>query len=326
MKRVAAAAVFASLACATAAPPKNGPWQIAPQPVLTPGEIGAWDDFEIRDVSVIRAGKKWLMLYKGVALSDEGRTCGLGLAASDDGVAWKKLFDDAIMSAAPNEEVLSPALARARDSFWAAWVVEPFPTSNEQSDEVGHRIELAASEKGEVWQAQGKISGLDFKIPEQTYLRVSLYAEGDRLHLWWIGNDREGKSVLCHSTSRDAIMWTPPNMQLTSGIDNREIIGARVYPSGDFFLLVYLARPGPNEVRVVTKMSRDAVTWKANGPPEFILPDPRNVAMPEMTFTSEGARLFYSEIRTGKVQRSGVPAQLGAVLGSAFCAKKDYVQ
>src|SRR5437667_281503 len=84
--------------------------------------------------------------------------------------------------------------------------------------------------------------------------------------------DRRGKPALCHSVSRDGLTWSKPNMQPAAAIDSREILGTRVYPSGDFFVLVYLASDSPNKAEIVTKISRDAVTWQRKGPPEFVLP------------------------------------------------------
>src|SRR5207302_9021290 len=106
------------------------------------------------------------------------------------------------------------------------------------------------------------------------------------------------------------------------GMDSRGIFGARVYPYGNFFDWGYLASDSRSKAEIVTKISRDAVTWQAKGPPEFVLPtaDSRNISMPEMVFTPEGARLFYSETQLGE---SGFR---GAVLRSAFCPKSGYAK
>ena len=142
------------------------------------------------------------------------------------------------------------------------------------------------------------------------------------LHLEWIGLDQERKTVLSHSVSRDAVVWSNPNTQRVSEIDAREIMGAHMYSSGDFYLLVYVVRIG-RECRVVTKVSRDARTWKDGGPPEFVMPDSPQITMPEMVFTSEGARLFYSEPLFADHNQK---ATRGWILRSAFCPKNAYIK
>lgn len=297
-------------------------WKIDPQPALAAGEIGNWDDFAIRDVAVLRLKNKWLMLYKGISLSEVERVCALGIAESANGVTWRKLLEEPAIPLKTDEEPSSPCLTFWNDGFRAAYVVHPLPHDNEESERLASRVELASSKDGLVWQPLGTLAGLSFKIPDFIFLRISLYADGGLLHLWWIGINQNGKPALCHSVSRDGLTWSNPNMQPAAAIDSREILGARVYPSGDFFVLVYLASDSPNKVEIVTKISRDAVTWQAKGPPEFVLPtaDSRNISMPEMIFTPEGARLFYSETQLGE---SGFR---GAVLRSAFCPKSEYAK
>jgi hypothetical protein len=324
MRRLAWPAFFWPLVVLAATEPaQNTPWQIAAGPALLPGEIGSWDDFAIRDVAIVRVDRKWLMLYKGIGLSEDERTCGLGLAVSNDGASWEKPLDEPIVSMNANEEALSPGLVRWNGEFCAAYVAQRLPTNNKDLDLIEPRVEVASSEDGWIWQPRGK-AGISFKVPKSIFLRVGFYADSSRLHLWWIGADEKKDPVLCHSVSRDGSTWSKPNMQPASGIDSREILGVRAYPSGDFFVLVYLVRLNPNEVHVVTKISRDAISWQAKGPPEFVLPDSRNIAMPEMVFTSDGARLFYSETRFAATRRSSKTPQRGAVLRTAFCPKSAY--
>lgn len=304
---------------------QNSSWQIAAEPALLPGEIGSWDDFAVRDAAIVRADRKWLMLYKGIGLSEDARSCGLGVAVSNDGLSWEKPLDEPIVSMKANEEVLSPGLAHWNGEFYAAYVAQQLPTSDEDLDLTAPRVEIASSEDGRIWQPRKKVE-IPFKVPDSIFLRFGFYADANLLHLWWIGAGEKNDPALCHSISRDGSTWSKPNTQPASGIDRREILGARIYPSGEFFVLVYLAGLNPNEVHVVTKISRDAVTWQVKGPPEFVLPDSRNISMPEMIFTPEGARLFYSETQFGPGNRGGRRPARGAILRSAFCPKNGYAK
>lgn len=73
---------------ATARTPQ-GPWTISEEPVLSPGATGAFDDRNVIWPVVVRIGDRWAMYYTGVTGS--GRGIGsIGLAFSDDGIAWTK--------------------------------------------------------------------------------------------------------------------------------------------------------------------------------------------------------------------------------------------
>jgi hypothetical protein len=317
MKAVALAFLWPVAILAAAEPSL---WQTAAQPVLAPGEYGSWDDYAIRGVSILRLEKKWMMLYEGIALSEDERTCGLGIAESEDGVTWKKLLDEPALAMASSELVSSPCLAKWNDGFRAVYVAEPLPPADSNPEDTNPRVEIASSEEGKVWQRIGKI-GISFETPSLVYLRLCFYANSGLLHLWWIGVGDNKEPAICHSVSRDGLSWSKPNIQLTKEIDSREMLGARVYPSGDFYVLVYVVSDGP---RVVTKISRDAHSWQAKGPPEFLYFNPGPIVMPEMVFTADGARLFYSETRFVDSNRGAKSPQRGAVLRSAFCPKSAY--
>src|ERR1700730_10009870 len=98
---------------------ESSPWSIAPQPALAPsfpGDIWSWDDFAIRDVAVLRLKNKWLMLYKGISLSEVERVCALGIAESTNGLAWRKPLEEPAISVKTDEEPSSPCLALWNDS------------------------------------------------------------------------------------------------------------------------------------------------------------------------------------------------------------------
>ena len=264
MKWLASAACLLPLIICRAEPPKNSAWQVEAKPVLVPGDVGSWDDFALRDLAVLRVENKWLMIYNGIALSEDGRTCGLGLASSSDGVTWQKPLDEAIVPVDPNTDVLSPALVRWNGAYLAAYVVQPLRDSADDT-EPDPRVEFASSEGGRVWQPQTN-AGFAIKIPDSIYLRIGFYADGGMLHLWWLGSDADRKAVLCHSISRDGLTWSHPNMQPADKIDSRDMVGARVYPSGNFFLLVYLARVSVNVVSLNGSLSSGRRSPSASAP------------------------------------------------------------
>lgn len=299
-------------------------WQVSAQPVLSPGEFGSWDDFGVREASILRTEKGFTMFYKAVAFSGQERICGIGMARSTDGVTWQKFNDNPIFMAGEgeDEEIASFTVTKWNDQFWAAFAVT-------QDEDEKPRVELARSDDGIVWQPAGLIEGLPFETPGSISAQPCLYAEAQILHLWWVGRSND-KAFLCHSISRDAKTWMQPTMQPTTEIDSREMSAVRIYPSGQYYLLVYTARDeDKNRFSIVTKISREARSWFSKGPPEFVVERPLRGLIPAMIFTAEGARLFYPqglEVKDTDAEKSRRnPPSRGCVLRTAFCPKSAYV-
>lgn len=312
---------------ATLSAGEKASWQVAAQPALVPGEFGSWDDFAIREASILRTENGFTMFYTAVTFSAEERECSIGIARSTDGVTWQKFKDNPVftLGAGEDEEIASFTATKWNDQFWAAFAIP-------QNDDEKPRVELARSDDGIVWQPAGRINGL-FETPGSGARALSsqacLYAEAQTLHLWWVGQSND-KAFLCHSSSRDAKTWTHPTMQPTTEIDSREMSAVRVYPSGNFYVLVYAASDeDTNRFSIVTKISREARSWFSKGPPEFVVERKVRGLIPAMIFAAEGARLFYPqglEVKDGDAQKlPGNPPSRGCVLRTAFCPKSAYV-
>jgi predicted GH43/DUF377 family glycosyl hydrolase len=299
-------------------------WQTAPEPALASGDFGSWDDFAIREASVLQDAKGFTLFYKAVTFSIEELTSAIGVAHSADGVKWEKFKDNPIFapSNGAEDEITSFTATKWNDQFWAAYAVPKEPEEKPQ-------VELAHSDDGIVWQSTGQIEGLVFEIEGAISPQPCLYAEGPILHLWWIGQDG-GKDFLFHSISRDAKKWSEPTKQPTTEIDSREMSAVRIYPSGNYYVLVYVAHDeNKKRFSIVTKISREARSWFSKGPPEFVIERPLRGLTPAMVFTPEGARLFYPqalEVKQTNLNNSprASPSR-GCVLRTAFCAKSAYV-
>ena len=87
-----------------------GPWTFRRQPVLSPGDEGAWDELQVMRVNVLPTEDGYVMYYAGVNKQSESR---IGLAFSADGIAWEK-YDDPSTTEAPYAEsdpILEAAMA-----------------------------------------------------------------------------------------------------------------------------------------------------------------------------------------------------------------------
>lgn len=324
MRSFALAVLCASaLGSAPAAPPAG--WQIATQPALSPGEIGTWDDFAITGAGILKAGVGVTLFYTGVALSSDERTSAIGIARSSDGVSWTRHGDNPVLGLdlAAGEYVSSVSVTKWKDEFRAVFVLaRSFTATAADENEPPPRVMSARSEDGATWQWAEALSGVAFDPPESIELRPCVYADSGLLHLWWIGS-HENQPALGHSVSRDGASWSKPNLQPLGEVDSRKVSCIRVYPSGDFTLLVYVAKDDLNHASIVTKIARDAHSWVANGPPEFPIAWGDVDTVPEVLFNAGGARLFYSEPLYAEGISQG--AIYGAVLRAAFCPKSAYV-
>ncbi|MFN8531179.1 MAG: hypothetical protein U0670_21455 [Anaerolineae bacterium] len=77
-----------------------GPWTVYPEPILTAGSAGEWDDIQVSKPHVLRTEDGYLMYYSGHN-HDQERS--IGLAMSDDGIHWTK-YDDPATTEAPFAE------------------------------------------------------------------------------------------------------------------------------------------------------------------------------------------------------------------------------
>ena len=329
--------VLLSIATTDAQETKFGEWRIAEAPALLPGQVPAWDDFAIGTVSVVKLPDKWAMLYEGIALNEDGRTHSFGIAESADGISWKKRPENPVFEPGDVEwEVASgPSVARWHDAWWMAYVVDRSLAFEEKTPEdfaaMPSELHLARSGDGIVWEHIAKLKNLPINTTGEADLRPCIYAEADKLHMWWLAAGDEGKAALYHAVSSDGEEWPRPNRQPASEIDSRPICCARVSQSGEFYILTYVAHRDQKSPRFVTKISRNARSWQAGGPPEITLGPEAPLAphwqhpAPAVVFTKEGARLYFIEQRRVNDRGGFHPndSLRGSVLRTAACAKID---
>jgi predicted GH43/DUF377 family glycosyl hydrolase len=314
-----------------------GEWKIDNAPALTPAAPSAWDDFAIASASIVRLPDKWAMLYEGVSLSEDGKSHAFGVAESSDGVKWKKHAENPVFFPAAHDWEIGTVsdITKWQDRWIALYIVNRAVTFEEKSPEEFNlqqeSICFARSSDGLNWEPAGEIKSLSFKATKDAATRPCIYFDSGSLHLWWIGKSEQGPALF-HSTSRDAVVWSKPNSQLTKEIDARQMACARVRPSGDYYILTYVAFDDRTGAHLVTKISQNARTWTAGGPPEFPLPAyfARSMdwqqSVPSVVFTKEGARLFYIEILFPKNTERPHPQRdpvRGAVVRTAFSQKQN---
>jgi beta-fructofuranosidase len=91
-------------------------WTVLPD-ALRPGPEGAWDDLATWTGSVLEHDRRWYMLYTGISRADGGLIQRIGLAVSDDLLAWRKHPGNPVLEADGRwYELLD--LASWRDQSW----------------------------------------------------------------------------------------------------------------------------------------------------------------------------------------------------------------
>jgi len=102
------------------APGPGGPWQVDPNPVLTPGEPGTWNGLRVGDASVVTHDGAVYMAFTGMGAEEEG---GIGWATSPDGVRWAVAAGPVIAAteAWHNGVVIRPDLIRFNDTWLLAY-------------------------------------------------------------------------------------------------------------------------------------------------------------------------------------------------------------
>jgi predicted GH43/DUF377 family glycosyl hydrolase len=102
------------------APAPTGPWIIDPDPVLSPGPAGAWDEVQVNAPDVLKTDDGYVMYYDA---HGNGTNSMIGMATSSDGVHWQKYDDPATSDPAFAE---SDPVLKVSDGGWdSTRVIDP---------------------------------------------------------------------------------------------------------------------------------------------------------------------------------------------------------
>jgi len=159
-------------------------WRKSPGPVLEPGPRGSWDERGVADPYVMLADGRFYMYYLG---QDRGRRQRLGVAVSEDGVAWWKLRRNPILElgepGAFDENGLGePAVWSQKGYYWMLYTGRDLRENR--------RMGLARSRDGVGWQ---RLAGVLIEGAEAWNSRVvcdaSVAPAGAEVRVWFGGGD-----------------------------------------------------------------------------------------------------------------------------------------
>jgi predicted GH43/DUF377 family glycosyl hydrolase len=158
-------------------------WSKHGAPVLKTGPRGSWDERGVADPYVIRIGRSYYMFYLG---QDRARRQRLGVAVSDDGIAWHKLRRNPILElggyGAFDENGLGePAVWAARGYYWMLY------TGRDRSEV--RRLGLARSRNGVDWEKLPSVFAGEQAWDSKVLCDATVVANGDRARVWFGGGD-----------------------------------------------------------------------------------------------------------------------------------------
>ncbi len=160
-------------------------WTKRTAPVLDLGPRGSWDERGLGDPYIIAAGDRLYMFYLGV---DRARRQRLGVARSDDGVAWTKLRSNPVLGlgdpGAFDEVGLGePAVWSSNGHYWMLY-------TGRDRNEV-RRIGLAESRDGVRWTRSDRAAVLAGRQPwnRKVVCDPTLETTRDGVRVWFGGGN-----------------------------------------------------------------------------------------------------------------------------------------
>jgi hypothetical protein len=120
------------------APSPEGPWTVDSDPVLEPGDAGAWDENSVFQPAVVAGPGGYVMFYAGVG----GGVYSIGRATSPDGITWTKDLAPVLAPEADweGEELTRPDVVATPDGLVMMY-----------ANRSGSRRGIATSRDGVTW-------------------------------------------------------------------------------------------------------------------------------------------------------------------------------
>jgi hypothetical protein len=203
---------------------------IAKNPILQLGELGAFDEFGIYPISVIRNGNKVLAYYGGwTRCASVPFNVAIGLAISnDDGETFSRVGKGPVLSYSINEPfILSGPKIRRFNDRWYLWYIAggKWIMVNEKPEPV-YKIRMASSSDGVNWIKVNK-DLIESRIEEnEAQASPDVFFYRGKYHMFFCyrySENYRGKEKgyrIGYASSLDLIHWVRDD--LSAGIDISE--------------------------------------------------------------------------------------------------------
>jgi hypothetical protein len=184
----------------------NTPPLIAPQPLLAPGQLGAFDDAGVLPACVVTAGDRKLLYYTGVML---GKSVpfyyAIGLAVCE-GDAWTRVSSAPLLDRNAVDPLLtaSPCVLFDEGRFRMWYVSGVRWEARDDGPRHYYNIRYAESHDGLHWEREGLVC-IDFKPGEYALARPCVRRDADRYRMWF--PYRGERYRIGYAESDDGLTW-----------------------------------------------------------------------------------------------------------------------
>ena len=180
----------------------------AKKPVLSPGNLGCFDDNGVTPSSVIRVKKKILLYYVGWKPRSTTRYSLMGgLAISNDnGKSFSRYSKASIFKNTDNEPyqiMTAPYVLRIKNK-WMLWYVSCEEWKN--PDYPIYNIKYATSFNGLDWIQTGTVC-IKLKKNERAVARPTVIYKNKIFYMWYCKENKVGTYNIGYATSNDGIKW-----------------------------------------------------------------------------------------------------------------------
>lgn len=181
-----------------------------PNPVLTPGELGAFDDNGVTASCLVKDDGLWYLYYIGWKPRSTTRF-GLmtGLAISEnEGKTFKRYSRAPILNLTDKEpfSILTAPFVLKTNDHWMMWYVSC--TGWVEPDLPMYNIKYAISKDGLSWEQPGKVC-LDYKNDDEVALaRPCIYFSDGVFNMWFSYKSLTDGYNIGFATSTDGIHWS----------------------------------------------------------------------------------------------------------------------
>lgn len=243
--------------------PMAAVWRVEPEPQLSRGVDGSWDDSDVLNPSVVRVGGEFYNFYSGF----DGNTWRTGLATSTDGVTWQKH---------PANPVLEPDSASWEGDYIAANGTVAQGTYGflhwyQAGPRNGTQIGLARSADGITWEKlpepvmeRGPAGSWDESALGDPYV----FGCGDIYYLYYLGQNSFGVQRIGVARSSDGVTWQKSHLNplLEPGgigeFDERGLGEPAVFRTPDAYWMIYVGRDAEEHRALGWARSSDGVDWE----------------------------------------------------------------
>lgn len=181
-------------------------------PVLTPGELGCFDDHGVQATSIVKSGDKYYLYYLGwnPSLTKPLFYASIGLAISDDeGKTFKKYSNAPILSRSDYDPwMVSGGTVRKENNIWRMWYLSGFKFEIvEKRANSFYDIKYAESNDGINWIREGKVC-IGLQHEETNISRLTIIEEDNIYKAWFPVKGKDKLYRIGYAESKDGIDWT----------------------------------------------------------------------------------------------------------------------